>query len=105
MPAGETTMRLVLDTNIIVSGLLWRGPPRAILDHARSGRVTLFTTPALLAELDDVLTRPKFDVRLVSAGVVPAELVHGFAALCAIVRAASIPPVIVQDPDDDEVLA
>ena len=32
-------MRLVLDTNTVISGLLWNGPPRRLLDAAISGAV------------------------------------------------------------------
>lgn len=31
-------MRVAPDTNVVVSGLLWQGPPRQILDAARAGR-------------------------------------------------------------------
>jgi len=34
-------MRLVLDTNIVISGLLWNGPPRRLLDAAIGGTVDL----------------------------------------------------------------
>ena len=36
-------MRAVLDTNVVVSGLLWQGRPRQLLDAARNGRVEVFT--------------------------------------------------------------
>lgn len=36
-------MRLVLDTNIVVSGLIWGGIPRRLLDLRHNGHVTLFT--------------------------------------------------------------
>ena len=50
-------MRLVLDTNVVVSGLIWRGPPRQLLALGRSGRVALFSSAVLLDELIDVLKR------------------------------------------------
>ena len=83
-------MRVVADTNIIVSGLLWRGNPRRILEAARAGNVNLFTTAVWLAELEDVLGREKFAERLASAGVVPHELVLGYAALASIIEPAEI---------------
>lgn len=52
-------MRVVADTNTVVSGLFWRGAPRLVLDAARQGRLTLFTTAALLLELENVLKRDK----------------------------------------------
>ena len=98
-------MRVVADTNIIVSGLLWRGNPRRILDAARTGDIQLFTTAVLLAELEDVLCREKFAERLAAAGVVPRDLVLGYAALASVIEPAEIGPIILADPDDDAVIA
>ena len=57
-------MRVVLDTNIVVSGLLWHGSPRQVLNAARAGNIIPFTTGDLLGELHDVMARPKFAQRL-----------------------------------------
>lgn len=93
------------DTNIVVSGLLWRGKPRRVLDAARDGIIELFTSTGLLKELEDVLGREKFAPRLVAAQVTAHELMLGYAALAMAVDAPSIEPVILADPDDDAVLA
>ena len=98
-------MKLVLDTNTVISGLLWHGAPRQVLDLARSGSISLFTSPKLLAELEDVLGRKKFAARLRAAQVTVDELVFGYAALATTIRAPNIEPVILADPDDDGVLA
>lgn len=37
-------MRFVLDTNVVVSGLTWDGPPRRPIDLAASGAVALFSS-------------------------------------------------------------
>jgi putative PIN family toxin of toxin-antitoxin system len=57
-------VRAVVDTNVLLAALLWRGPPHALLQHARSGALTLLSSPALLAELAEVLGRSKFDAIL-----------------------------------------
>ena len=98
-------MRVVADTNVIVSGLLWKGNPRRVLDAARNGSIDLFTSAVLLTELEDVLNREKFARRLESAGVPPHELVLGYAALSSVIQPADIEPVVLADPDDDAVLA
>ena len=98
-------MRVVADTNIVVSGLMWRGNPRRILDAARAGDLTLVTTGALLAELEDVLGREKFAERLAAAGVAIRDLVLGYAALASVIESAEIEPVVLVDPDDDAVIA
>ena len=53
-------MRVVADTNVVLSGLLWHGLTRELLHAARQGTVELFTSGALLAELEEVLQREKF---------------------------------------------
>ena len=54
-------MRVVLDTNVIVSGLLSPfGPPGEIVRMVSSGTLVLCLDARLLAEYDEVLARPKF---------------------------------------------
>jgi len=98
-------MNIVLDTNTIISGIFWKGAPRQVLDLARSGVFTLFTSPDLLAELADVLGRKKFSTRLEQANTNVEELVFGYAALAKTVRPIKIEAVITEDSDDDKVLA
>lgn len=96
---------MVADTNIVVSGLLWTGGPRLLLDAARAGVIELVTSPVLLEELAEVLQRPKFDDRLRQAQVSALEVSEDYAALATIVNPETIEPVISADPDDDHVLA
>ena len=98
-------MRVVADTNTVVSGLLWHGAPREVLDAARSAKIELFTSSILLAELEDVLGRDKLSKRLKLVGATVPELVRGYAALGKFVTPLTITPVILEDPDDDHVLA
>jgi putative PIN family toxin of toxin-antitoxin system len=98
-------MHVVLDTNTVISGLLWHGPPRQIFTLAREGKIRLFTTSALLEELSDVLHREKFVARLALTNLTPAQLIVGYAALATRIEPFRIPPTIIADPDDDAVLA
>ena len=61
-------MRLVLDTNAAVSGLLWHGNPGKLIDAAQAGSLTLYTSAPLLAELHGVLGREKFAKHFKLAG-------------------------------------
>jgi len=98
-------MRAVADTNVVVSGLLWQGPSRHILDRARLGTIELYTSPLLLLELEEVLHRGKFARRLTLVQSDPHELILSYSALAHVVLPQAILPVIKQDPDDDAVLA
>lgn len=54
-------MRLVLDTNVLVSGMLVAdNPPVRILDFLRCGKIQLQVDEGIIAEYDGVLSRPKF---------------------------------------------
>jgi putative PIN family toxin of toxin-antitoxin system len=66
-------MRAVIDTNVLLSALLWSGPPHALLDQVRNGAVTLVSSPALLAELTTVIARPKFEGILVKSNTSRAK--------------------------------
>ncbi len=97
-------MRLVLDTNTVVSALLWNNAPSKLLDAALEGRIELFTSKALLLELADVLPRAKFAARVANASFKVEELIAQYGVLARSVQPAAILPVSA-DPDDDEVLA
>ena len=98
-------MRLVLDTNIVVSGLIWGGVPRCLLDMARNGRVMLFTSGVLLDELADVLGRDKFAALLASQGITPAFLMQRYGMLATPVNPQPIERTVSSDADDDAVIA
>ena len=57
-------MRLVLDTNVVVSAVIWGGNPLELLQAATAGEIELFTSPALLVELRKVLGREHLASRL-----------------------------------------
>ena len=98
-------MRLVLDTNVVASGLLWHGTPAQLLDAARTDDIDLFTSRHLLAELTRILRRAKFADAITASGLSLEELVLGYAELTTIVEPLPIPPTVIADPDDDQVLA
>lgn len=98
-------MRIVLDTNTIVSGVIGTGPPRKLVDAAKRGDFELATSPALLAELLDVLGRQKFAARLAQAGLTQAGIVDDLRRLALIVPPPTVPRMVALDPDDDQVLA
>lgn len=98
-------MRLVLDTNVVLSGLLWRGHPRRLLDLAKEGTVSLYTSSVLLDELADVLSREKWTAMLATRQTHAAFLMQHYGVLARVVRPKSIGRVVPNDPDDDAVIA
>ena len=98
-------MRLVLDTNVVASGLLWAGgPPAKLIAAAQAGEVELTTSKTLLAELARILARKKFARAVTTSTLSIDDLVLGYAELTTIVTPAII-TATSPDPDDDHVLA
>lgn len=99
-------MRLVIDRNLWLSGLLWDGTPARLLDAALTGQAEVFTSPRLLDELQTVLKSPKFAHRLASCGQTPASVVARVRRCCCITEPAAIaPPTELRNPADVIVLA
>ena len=98
-------MLWVLDTNIVASGLLWNGTPARLLDAAQTDKVALFTSLILLAELTRILRREKFSKAIAASGLTLDALVLGYAELATPVTPVPIAPMILDDPDDDHMLA
>jgi putative PIN family toxin of toxin-antitoxin system len=93
------TPRVVLDSNVIVSGLGWSGPPARIVDTALDGRLVLLTSEPLLAELRRVLAYPKL-AKVIDEVERLADLV---AASSEVVRTTSV-LAVVDDESDNRVL-
>ena len=98
-------MRVVVDTNLLVSGVIAAGLPRRLVDGARAGAFELCTSEVLLAELLNVLSRGKFAGRLAQAGLTPSGIVDDLRMLAIVVSPAAVPRVIMADADDDHLLA
>ena len=89
-------MRIVLDTNVLVSGLLSpHGPPGRILDSVVSGAVGMLVDDRILREYAEVLTRPRFGFDRVTA----LELVDFLSTEAEHVAASNV-SVSLPDPDD-----
>ena len=100
-------MRIVVDTNLLVSGVISAGgAPRQLVDDAKAGAFDLCTSEPLLAELLDVLSREKFAARLAQAMLTPEAIVADLRRLAVVVPVPAVPPrVVPTDPDDDHVIA
>jgi putative PIN family toxin of toxin-antitoxin system len=96
---------LVIDTNVLLSGLFWHGPPHTLLGKARDGAVDLVLSTELIEELLDVVARPKFAGILARTNRTPERIRTELRMLVDIVSAPPLPRPVCRDPDDDTVLA
>lgn len=98
-------MRIVIDTNLLVSGVISSGVPRQLLESAKAGEFEICTSETLLTELQTVLSRGKFATRLSLARISPTAIVDDLRTISIVVAPKSVVPVVLTDPDDDHVLA
>jgi putative PIN family toxin of toxin-antitoxin system len=98
-------LRTIVDTNLFVSGLISPlGPPGQLLDAWHAGWFELCLSDSQLAELTDVLSRPKivWDARITPQAL--ADLMTGLSLATRVVASPSI-PIPLRDPKDEHILA
>ena len=98
--------RIVIDTNVVLSGLLWRGPPYDLLTYvSQNSSMQLFSSQVLLDELADVLTRPSPAKRLKLINKTAREVLADYVRAVTVLQPPPLAQPVCRDSDDDEVLA
>jgi uncharacterized protein len=98
-------VRLVLDTNVVMSALLWGGRPYQLLNAARLGLFESFINAGMKRELEATLSRPKFAKSIAASGLTAAQLLAKYFALTTQVPTIRLAAPVCRDPDDDNILA
>lgn len=98
-------VRIVPDVNVCISGLLWTGIPHRLIQTAEVGDLVLMTTPAIVEEVREALIRSKFAARIAALSSSVGELMESLLSIVEVIQEPVIEPVILQDPDDDKILA
>ncbi|NJP08927.1 MAG: putative toxin-antitoxin system toxin component, PIN family [Leptolyngbyaceae cyanobacterium RU_5_1] len=98
-------MRIVLDTNVWVSGWLWGGISGRIIQLAETGTLTVCTSETLLEELQIVLERPKIQIKLNQLDGTVEALMRKTRQLAEVYPDTSLNVPQLRDPDDAIVLA
>jgi putative PIN family toxin of toxin-antitoxin system len=90
-------MRAVLDTNVLISGLLWRGAPHDCLLAAEAGLYELLLAPPILEEL-----RQKLIEKFANPAGEADETITGLRRCAALVAVSGRSGWIRSDPADDK---
>ena len=98
-------MRAVIDANVLLSGMLWHGQPHKLLEHVRGGTLAMVSSPALLAELADVIGRPKFEAIFMRSKTTRERALAELRQLAEVIEPPPLAAPVCRDPDDDAVLA
>ena len=96
-------MRVVLDTNVLVSGIFFGGVPGQIVDAWSDDRLSFVLTPEILEEYARVghaMAAKYPDGRKAFTAILDILTVHS-----PVLAAAPLPRPVSTDPDDDKFLA
>lgn len=94
-------MRVVIDTNVLISAIFWAGKPKLLLNSVRRGEITFLTSETLLAELKEVLTSKDKPFRI-STGEADKIMNH-LKDIAELVNTLNI-VAVCRDEDDNRVL-
>ena len=92
-------MRIVIDTNILISGVFFGGQPRKILEAVVSGRVTACATIEIIDEYEEIV-QEMIDRK---QGHISRELLAPLVQVLEIVTPKT-QVILSRDPDDDKFL-
>jgi putative PIN family toxin of toxin-antitoxin system len=94
-------VRVILDTNVFISGVFFTGPPHHILKAWQDRTLAIVVSPAIVEEYQRVgrVLAKQFP------GVDLNPLLSLLAAEAEIIRAPALPEPVCDDPDDDKFLA
>jgi putative PIN family toxin of toxin-antitoxin system len=93
-------LKVVLDTNVLISAILFGGKPRQILEKAIRGEIRLCLSEPILEELKGVLQRSKFDYSPEMIQVILTEL----TGVSEFVNPSKTIDVVSEDPEDNRIL-
>ena len=93
-------MIATVDTNVLISGILFGGTPGEIVAAASEGLFTLALSPPIIEELEQVLLRPKFGLNPEAVRI----LVDDIESAALIVQPRKSHRVVAEDPDDDAIV-
>lgn len=93
-------LRIVLDTNVLLSAIVCNGKPRKLFQMGIDGKYKTLISKEILDELSEVIQRPKF--KMTSEDIV--RIVSALMETCENVRVTSNFEVISNDPDDNIII-
>jgi putative PIN family toxin of toxin-antitoxin system len=96
--------KVVLDTNTLISGLLWDGNEARVIEKAENKEIKLFISPELIEELEGVLKREKFCKRLEGKEYTVDKAVSKIALIATLIKPTRKINVIKEDSEDNRVL-
>lgn len=93
-------MRIVIDTNLVISGVFFGGYPKKIIEIVKEGKIKCYATLEIVEEYKEIIE----EMIIRKQGNFNAERFNMFTDKLQITEPADILP-ICRDPDDDKFIA
>ena len=100
-----SSQRVVLDTNVLISAVLFRGQLSILSQMIDEGEVVPCFSDETFEEFIIVASRPKFQKIFSVTGIILDEVVRKLRTRSLFFSSIKIPPVVLDDPTDDKFLA
>jgi putative PIN family toxin of toxin-antitoxin system len=95
----EKVILCVIDTNVVISAILFGGAPGKLVDLWKTGRIAPLITEEIMTEYIRVLAYPKFKLSEEEINyIIHREILPFFK----VVKSVPGPSIIKKDPDDDK---
>ena len=97
-------LKLVLDTNTLVSAFFWEGNEAELLRKIEQGKAKLYITSEILKEVEEVIKRPKFNEVMRKANLTPDQIVQKIVSLSNLIIAPKLNIKVCRDEKDNKFL-
>ena len=95
----KVKLKVIFDTNIFISAIIFGGNPKGCLELARKGQIELFISKAILLEL-----AKKLEEKFLWENLDIKEVILGISEIAQVVVAKKRINIIKQDPPDNRIL-
>ena len=101
---SEMLLKLVLDTNTIVSAFFWEGNEAELFRKIEQGKAKLYITSEILKEVEKVIKRPKFNEVMAKVNLTPDQIMQKIVSLSHLVIAPKLNINVCRDEKDNKFL-
>ncbi len=98
-------IKLVLDTNTLISGFFWEGNEAELIRKIENNKAQLFISNEIIDEVESVIKRPKFRLVLEKTSQTPEQIISKIISLSHFVTGPKVKDTIKDDPSDEKFIS
>ena len=97
-------LKLVFDTNTLISAFFWQGKEFELFQKIEQGKVELYLSQEILEEIKEVLNRDKFKSVILKTNQTPNEIIQKIISVSNIVMGEKLGIKACRDDKDNKLL-